>query len=405
MNSNKWDIVIVGGGLAGTSAALTVCNNSDLSIILIEKDKIGANKVTPAVYRETVKEFGLEECILQEYRGFVHHGPLTSAAKFTYDDPIYAAIDYEKACRTLIDQIKPGRLTVVKTEVISSQSVRDNGQPLLITLKDGTVLETKLLIDASGFSQWAAHQLNIPRSNLFSQCYGELLTDCINEDSSSFRFLGPKQAFGNGGGWYYPIGKYSASMGFSVVIPEYKIVNKRLIDGYFSAKKLFKPYSDWVSDSHNKRVESGIIPISRIGRFTDNRVLIVGDAAGQAHPWVAEGCRPALFNGRLCGKTALEAFDKGRFDRPFLNAYEKSWNKINKERFWRAASVAEITWNLSDQMWDEYIKKISVLDQKLMLAVMLNNYTTPFHKVYARIGYARRQSLKWTKTFIGCHHE
>jgi flavin-dependent dehydrogenase len=401
MNSYKWDIAIVGGGLAGASAALEVCSKSNLSIVLIEKDKIGANKVTPSVYMKAIKEFGLDECVLQEYKSFVHHGPLTSSAQFSYGYTIYAAIDYEKACRTLIDRIKPGKLTVIQTEAISCQPVTNINQPLLITLKDGTVLETKLVIDASGFSQWGAHQFHIPLSKLFSQCYGELLSGCVNSDFNSFRFLGPKQAFGNGGGWYYPIGANCASMGFSVVIPEYEIVNKRLMDGYFSAKKLFKPYNDWVSNSERKRIEIGIIPISRIGRFTKNRVLIVGDAAGQAHPWVVEGCRPALYNGRLCAKTALMAFAKGRFDREYLNSYEKAWKKINGERFWRAASVAEIVWTRSDEIVDQNIRKSAFLDPELMLDWMRDNYTTIFHKVYARVGYTRRQCVKWIKKNIG----
>lgn len=404
MGLQKWDIVIVGGGLAGTSAALEVCSNSNLSVVLVEKNKIGANNVTPAVCRKTITEFRLEECILQEYKSFVHHGPLTASAKFTYEHPIFASIDYEKACRALIGRIKSNKPTVLQAEVFSCQPVTDIDRPLQITLKDGRILETKLLIDASGFSQWAAHQFHIRLSNLFSQCYGELLTGCVNEDFNSFRFLGPKQALGNGGGWYYPICANGASMGFSVVTSEYEIVNQKLRDNYFVMKRIFKPYSDWASNSNRQRMEAGIVPINRIGRFVDNRVLIVGDAAGQAHGWMVEGCRPALFNGRLCGKTALEAFDKERFDRSFLNTYEKSWNKINKERFWRTMSVAEITWNRSDEMWDEFIRKISVLDPKLMLAVILDNYTTPFHKVYAIIGYARRKSLKWIKTFIGCHY-
>jgi flavin-dependent dehydrogenase len=393
---DKCDVLIVGGGIAGLSAAVALCSESDLKVILVEREKIGSNRTTPAVFWETVREFGLEESVLAQYTGFIHHSPLGAYARFDFGRTVLAGLDYQKACDILYKRAVDKGLAFVKAGGADfSPPIPDPKRPLVVGLDTGDRIQAEVLIDASGHAQWSAKLLHIETSAFFSHCFGELLAGCLIEEPSSFRFLGPTQRYGNGGGWLYPTGKESASIGYSRVVPDAKGNIADLISGYEAAKREFRPYSEWVKSGLRERVESGIVPVGRIGRFCTDRILIVGDAAGQAHPWVVEGCRPALQNGRLCARVVLGAFASGRFDRSFLLSYERQWNKANRERFWRTASVAELTWNQSDAEWDNFIRGAGKLSPEQMLLIMRDNRALFFHKAYAVAGYIRRRAVKW----------
>jgi flavin-dependent dehydrogenase len=342
-----------------------------------------------------VKEFGLEDSILQNYNGFIHHSPLGACSRFDFGQVALASLDYKMACNILFERSVKNGLAFIRAQAVGlSPSVPQANDPLTIQLNNGTKITTAFLVDASGYTQWAAHKLNIRTSTYYSHCYGEYLTGCLIEDSNFFRFLGPAQRYGNGGGWLYPLGKDSASIGYSAVAPTPAYDSNALISCYAAAKREFSPYADWVSSGVRVRTEHGIVPVGRIGSFFADRVLITGDAAGQSHPWVVEGCRPALHNGRQCAHVVLQAFAKKRFDKAFLSSYERQWNRINRERFWRTASVAELTWNRSDEEWDTFIASLGRLAPEHMLQIIRDNQASWFQQLYAIAGYHRRRLVK-----------
>lgn len=85
--------------------------------------------------------------------------------------------------------------------------------------------------------------------------------------------------------------------------------------------------------SETKRtIRSWVIPVSPIPRSYADRVIAVGDAAGQTKPTTGGG----LYYGLLCAEeaavTILEAFASGDFSAKTLRRYESRWKtKIGRE--------------------------------------------------------------------------
>ena len=75
------------------------------------------------------------------------------------------------------------------------------------------------------------------------------------------------------------------------------------------------------------RVRSWVIPMTPIRRTYGERVLAVGDAAGQVKPTTGGG----LFYGLLCAKMAAEmaiqSCESGDFREEFLSQYERAWRR------------------------------------------------------------------------------
>lgn len=392
---DRVDIVIVGAGMAGLSAATTLCAESNLKVMLVEEKQIGSNQGIRAVFAGAIGEFGLEESILQEYTSFAFHSPLGALASFEYQKTELVGLDYSDACEILFKRAIGNGLTFLKGKALAwHPEIPDPTRPLIVDLADGHKIETEVIIDASGFSQWGARHLRIRPSPYFSICYGELLSDCVIESPCTFRFLGPNTRYGNGGGWLYPSGESLLSIGYSVVVKEKLADLTSVARGYVAAKEQFQPYADWVRKGVRERVEGGIVPVGRIGEFTSDRIVIVGDAAGQAFPWSVEGCRPCLINGRLSARVVLNAFSKGRFDKTTLSGFEREWSKSNRERFWRTASVADLTWARSEQEWNRLIRFSQRMSPQQQLINLRDNHASLFQQLYAVGGYGRRQFVK-----------
>jgi digeranylgeranylglycerophospholipid reductase len=395
----KVDIVIVGGGIAGLAVAKTICSDSNLDVVLVEKNSIGANQTTPVVFPDTICEYGLEDSILQYYTGFVYHSPLRAMAKFDYKRNALASLNYQKACMTLYEQASSNGLELYKGKAVNwSPRIPDPAQPLLIHLDNGEKIQTQVLIDASGYTQWAAEQLQIRLSPYYSVCYGEFLTECSFKDSSTFYFLAPNSHYGNGGGWFYPISKKSASLGYAMLTQKPFQPEKTLVEGYLKAKQAFQPYADWVKEGTCQQKERGIIPVGRISRFVDNRVIITGDAAGQANPWCMMGINTGLLNGRLCAKVVLEAFSKKRFDRSILSSYERQWYESNNKAFRVVTNIVIPDFlQRSDEDWDQFTSLYNGLSPEQQLWYLRDYPSSIFYRAYAVAGYIRRRLVKWIR--------
>ncbi|MBI3990040.1 MAG: NAD(P)/FAD-dependent oxidoreductase [candidate division NC10 bacterium] len=94
-----------------------------------------------------------------------------------------------------------------------------------------------------------------------------------------------------------------------------------------------------------------VIPIAPLSRTVADRVLAVGDAAGQTKPTTGGG----LFYGLLCAQfaagTAAEAFRAGDFSARFLERYEKRW----RQRLGPELKVASFFRGLFERMTDTEI--------------------------------------------------
>jgi len=109
-------------------------------------------------------------------------------------------------------------------------------------------------------------------------------------------------------------------------------------------------------------VRSGLIVASGpIKRTFSNRLLVVGDAAGQVKPTTGGG---VIFGGicaSIAGRVAAEAIKRGRFEEGFLSLYEKLWKeKLSKEfkyMIWAKRVYNALSDKAIDRIFELIIKK------------------------------------------------
>ena len=77
-----------------------------------------------------------------------------------------------------------------------------------------------------------------------------------------------------------------------------------------------------------KNKSGGFIPASGpLNKTYDDRLLIIGDAAGFTNPFFEGGNHLALKSGILAGWMINQAFKSNNFSSGFLSEYQKNWKR------------------------------------------------------------------------------
>ena len=121
----------------------------------------------------------------------------------------------------------------------------------------------------------------------------------------------------------------------------------KLIDKLRSAGHLISPSGP---------IRSWVIPVSPIKRTFADRVLAVGDAAGQTKPTTGGGIYYGLLCAEEAAKTTIGAFKKGNFSAPSLQSYEKSWRQRLGMEIKVGAFFRRLVEKLSDKEIDDLFR-------------------------------------------------
>jgi len=107
-----------------------------------------------------------------------------------------------------------------------------------------------------------------------------------------------------------------------------------------------------------------------------DRVLLVGDSAGQLNPLLLEGIRFAIRFGRIAGKAAKNVIEKDGAVRLLLDEYEEEWKKEIWSDFHLGLNVQKKWLKLSNEQWDKEISILNSLPTKAVLELLQAQFST-----------------------------
>lgn len=361
MEELNFDVVVVGGGPAGSSAAHMAAKNGR-TVALIEKEKEIAQTVRTSgvTWISDIKKFGIPEECYNPIKKFSFCSPKNSV-KISGEIAKAAVLDVRKTYRFLANRAKTSGSELFTstnvTEVLKDGTGKCTG---VIAKSDGKQIQfnSKVVIDASGFVSVIAKELGyVTQWKKFGAgAEFEVKTEKLEHDNW---WLMVGQEYSPAGyAWIFPTSKDTARIGVGIGKPDSDV------DPTVRLNELLEKKLGPIKDLGNiEKIEFhyGLIPNDGVSRKTvyDNLIL-VGDSAGQANPLVLEGIRYAIRFGEVAGQVAADAIKNGDTTEMSLSPYEKEWKRAIESKINSAGKVQNRWVGLTDDEWD---KELSIIEE------------------------------------------
>ena len=361
-NEFHYDIVVVGAGPAGSSAAYQAAINGAKVALIEKEDSIAETVRTSGVtWINNIKEFGIPDDCFNPIKNYSFCSPNNEV---TISDTIAqaAVLDVRKTYRWLAKEAeKKGTDIFVKTnvrEVIKNKNGDIAG--VIASSVDGEVsFFGKIIIDASGFGSVVSKSMGFVTQWERFGAGAEYEVKAENVDPETWWLMVGEKYSPAGYAWIFPISKEIVRIGVGVGKPDSSV------DPTERLKKLIETKEGPIAKLGKiTQIEFhyGLIPNDGLSRKTVyNNLILVGDTAGQANPLVLEGIRYAIKFGRVAGKVASEAINSGKTDEVSLMPYEENWRKEIESKIKSAGKVQDRWIGLSDEQWDKELDIIKEL--------------------------------------------
>ncbi|MGW1377393.1 geranylgeranyl reductase family protein [Streptomyces sp. NPDC002446] len=318
-NQRVWDVVVVGAGPAGASAAhAAACTGR--RVLLLEKAALpryktcGGGIIGPS--RDALPP-GFDLPLRDRVHAvtFSLNGRLTRTRRSK--NMLFGLINRPEFDSRLVESAKDAGATV-RTGVTVSR-VEQHGaevpdrRTVAVVLGDGEVVLARAVIGADGSAGRIGAHVGVKLAQVDLGLEAEIpVPETVAEDWAG-RVLIDWGPIPGSYGWVFPKGD-TLTVGVISARGE-GAATKRYLDDFIGRLGLagFEPS---ISSGHLTRCRAEDSPLSR------GRVLVCGDAAGLLEPWTREGISFALRSGRLAGEWAVrvaEAHDAVDARRQALN--------------------------------------------------------------------------------------
>ncbi len=350
MSENKTDVIIVGGGVAGVAAGITLARAGKQVVIVERGSYAGAkNMFGGAIYEYPTKDL---------YPTFREEAPIERINKthkyMITDDETAVTISYNKeksqtsytVIRAKWDKWCIERAVELGAYYSPMTVVRE------LIVKDGKVIGIKtdeeeffadIVILADGVNSLLAKQIGL-RKNLQDNEVAigvkevialpkEVIEDRFNltdESGCVTEIIGAPMKGITGLGFIYT-NKKSVSIGLGVNLDELK-KRKLTPNELLNQLKEHPSIAPLIKGGELLEYSAHLIPeggFNAIPKLYGNGVMVVGDAAMLVNNVHWEGTNIAMMSGMLAAQTAIEAINKNDFSEKMLADYERKFKETS----------------------------------------------------------------------------
>ena len=335
-----FDVVIIGAGPAGCSAALTF-KNSKYKVALIDKHSFPREKIcgdglcdrSINVLKKLSPSYYEEFLTLSPSRKINKTSIFYKSRKYKVGFDNYGyIIERKKFDDFLLTLVKRDCTNVSISENTKIINIEQKTDSILVYSANGEVFSCKILILASGQNSTLKNFLNLtPDKNAESaftiRAYYENVEDI---DSDAIEIHYDKNIF-PGYFWIFPVGEKKVNVGFGLKYSQ-KVNMKRIFEEWINQPEIKKRFKNSTKLTDMK---GSFIPYNT-GNYNiaGDRFLIAGDSASLADPISCAGIGNAMLSGHLAANTCLSCLEQDKYD--YCNT--KKYEDALKERILKEAS-------------------------------------------------------------------
>ena len=362
-SSYRYDVIVVGAGPAGSTAAAEMAKNGLRVLLLEEHPRIGiplhcSGLVTP----RTIEEAGIgEDLVLNRIVGAHIYTP--SGRQLSIGDGRTRAL--------VIDRVGLDQALVAKAQeqgaelAMGAKVAAVDREPSGISVtvdRRGTssTVQTRLLVGADGAHSRVARALGMegPKQWVYGLGAEGILPGADDENVQVFvgRSIAPGWF-----GWTIPLGEGRVRLG---------VGTSNGLKPAECLRRVFETYADHLKGWQPTRWTGGTIPLWSRRKIVQDNVMLVGDAAGQVKPTSGGGIYPSLVSAKLAAGVALKALANDDLSEKSLRLYPRAWEKAFGREFRQGEDLRRVYASLDDRDFDRILR---LLDSKRLMK-LVNRY-------------------------------
>lgn len=346
MIDKEYDVIVVGAGPSGTTAARFAALQG-VSVLVLEKDRdVGY----PVRCGEAVSKEGIEPFIAPDSKwiastinSFVLVAPDETEVKINFSRTGYILerriFDYELGKLAT----KAGAQILTKAYVydllwndgkISGVKFEHNGEKYEV--------RAKIVIGADGVESRIGRFAGIKTATKISdmECCVQFTVSNISVDPNSCYFYFGQNYSPGGYLWIFPKGPDSANVGLGLGGDKAKLRSPISYMNSFIEKKF--PFVSKLT------MISGGVPCSfTLEEIVKDNLMLVGDAARQVNPLSGGGIVSGMIGGSIAGEIAGKAIRENNFK--LINKYPKLWHERVGKRHEIYYKIKNAIYNFSDE--------------------------------------------------------
>lgn len=351
----KTDVLVIGAGPAGSSAARFAAKGGADVILIDKKSEIGAPKrCAEGVSKKIFEKLDLEmnpRWITQEIRGVRFVAP--DGTELWFDE---TQIDLPDAGYVLerkvfdkhmaMEAAREGAEIRIKTQ---AKAIERDGDSFTVTCEsmgETFDINAKIIIGADGpeshVAKWIGLDAHILPRHMISGVQFEMCNVAMKRnDYLEFYFgsIAPGGYF-----WLFPKGGDVVNAGLGVVtdMAEGKPAYEYLLDAVENC------YA--TQDAQAVELNVGGDPVGGLVKqmYSDN-IMLCGDAASQVNPLTGGGITNGMLGGKFAGQVAAEAIKSGDYSKKFLKKYEDLYLDEMGREILKYPKVCDYLWTLDDE--------------------------------------------------------
>ncbi len=337
-----YDVVVVGGGPIGSYTACQLAHQGFEVGLFEEDDEVGKDVIcTGVIGTEAFERFNLPRtAIVSPIKSIIFFSPSLLTFDYSPPDTLAYVVDRSIFDSKILECAREKGVEVHLGRQVRGVKIEDNFSEVEIYDEDSRVekLRAKVVVLATGVKYQLHKNLGLKPPPTFLQ--GVQVETEVKDLWGTEIYLGSEVSPGSFA-WAVPLNHQRARIGL--------LTGKR--GGFYLNNFLKDRFKERVNEP-NPAISQKIIAHGPVRRSVSDRVLAVGEAAGQVKTTTGGG----IFYGLICSEIAIQvlkkAFHKGDLSYRQLREYEKLWkSKLRREL--RMGKVArQILGRLSDKQID-----------------------------------------------------
>ena len=322
MSDKFYDVIIVGAGPAGSYIAYELASSGHDVAVFEEKSASGLNVCcTGIISTECFQSLGLgTDVILNDVNSAKFFSPSGKCLRFQTERVQAYVVN-----RLLLDKALASKAQSQGAKYFFSSPVID-----IIPGKDSIQAETscsgareifsaRAVVLANGFRPKLPRKLGLGKiENLLLGAQAEVEVKNVDEFEVYFGQEIAPGAFA----WLVPTSANKAHVGL-LATSQAKLHLQKFLDNLFCQGR---------TTSREVEIGQKAVPVGTLARSYGNRVLVIGDAAGQVKPTTGGGIYFGHLGARIAAQVLDEALRNDNLTAGQLSRYQKQWKaKIGKE--------------------------------------------------------------------------